>query len=137
MSLPKKQLKNYLTGFGLSMIFTLIAFIFVMNQQFHGHALYILIGILAALQLIVQLVFFLHIGQDRGPKWDNLAFYYTVFAVATVVVGSIWIMSNLHYNMDMDHTQQYEQKIIKDEIPNNKTMEMNHDMSSDHSGHKM
>jgi cytochrome o ubiquinol oxidase operon protein cyoD len=45
----------------------------------------------------VQVVFFLHIG--RGTHWKATSFFFMLFVVAIVVVGSIWIMNNLNYNM--------------------------------------
>jgi len=59
-------------------------------------------------QLIVQMVFFLHIG--RGSHWKAVTFVFTAIFVLIVVVGTIWIMNNLNYNMmDMSPTemQQY------------------------------
>ncbi len=132
MSTINNQLKKYLIGFSISLVITLLAFIMVMNNQISGKGVYIFIGILAAIQLVVQLMFFLHIGQSKGPKWDSLAFYYTVFAIATLVIGSIWIMSNLHYNMDMNTTKNYEQKTIKDEIPNTNNSSTDENHSSHH-----
>jgi cytochrome o ubiquinol oxidase operon protein cyoD len=58
--------------------------------------IYILLGI-AVLQLIVQLVFFLHIG--RGSRWKGITFAFAALIVIIVVVGTIWIMNNLDYNM--------------------------------------
>jgi len=56
----------------------------------------------------VQMVFFLHIG--RGSRWKLLTFIFTIIVVGIVVIGSIWIMHNLNYNMmDMspDEQRQY------------------------------
>jgi cytochrome o ubiquinol oxidase operon protein cyoD len=53
--------------------------------------------IIAVIQLVVQLVFFLHLGQ--GNRWKTITFVFAGLVVLIVVVGSIWIMHNLDYNM--------------------------------------
>lgn len=99
---------SYVIGFGLSLITTLFAYILVVNVAWPKETLiYCILG-LAVVQLIVQVVFFLHIG--RGSHWKLITFLFTVLVVAVVVVGSIWIMNNLNYNMmDMspDQMRQY------------------------------
>ena len=57
---------------------------------------YIVLGV-AVLQLVVQLVFFLHIG--RGSALKAVTFAFAILVVLIVVVGSIWIMNNLNYSM--------------------------------------
>ncbi len=88
---------SYVVGFLLSVITTLIAYFFVVNELWPKEMLvYIVLGI-AIVQLIVQMVFFLHIG--RGSHWKALTFIFTIVLVLILVVGSVWVMDNLNYNM--------------------------------------
>lgn len=88
---------SYVVGFILSVFTTLLAYFFVVNNLWPKEVLmYIVMGI-AVVQLVIQMVFFLHIG--RGSRWKLLTFVFTVLIVAIVVVGTIWIMENLNYNM--------------------------------------
>lgn len=88
---------SYVVGFVLSIITTLIAYFFVVNELWSKEVLvYIVLGI-AMVQLIVQMVFFLHIG--RGTHWKALTFVFTAIIILILVVGSIWVMDNLNYNM--------------------------------------
>ena len=61
---------------------------------------------LAVVQLVVQLVFFLHLGRERQPRWNLLAFAFMAIVLLILVLGSLWIMNNLNYHMtqtDMLH----------------------------------
>lgn len=92
---------SYVVGFVLSILTTLIAYLFVVNHVWPMQTLiYVVMG-LAVIQLIVQSVFFLHIG--RGSRWKLMTFIFALIFILIVVVGSIWIMNNLNYNM-MDMT---------------------------------
>ena len=89
--------KSYVIGFVLSIITTLMAYVIVLNDIFTADArLYAIIAI-AVVQLVVQMVFFLHIG--RGSRWKLLTFTFTLLFVGILVVGSLWVMHNLNYNM--------------------------------------
>ena len=99
---------SYVVGFLLSVFTTLLAYFFVVNQLWPKEVLIYVVLAIAVVQLVVQVVFFLHIG--RGSRWKLLTFVFTILIVAIVVVGSIWIMENLNYNMmDMspDEMRQY------------------------------
>ena len=88
---------SYFIGFILSVITTVLAYYLVVNGILPKQGLiYVVMGI-AVVQLVVQLVFFLHIG--RGSRWKLITFLFAVLVVLIVVVGSIWIMNNLDYNM--------------------------------------
>lgn len=88
---------SYVVGFILSVVATLIAYLFVVNHLWPKETLmYIVLGI-AVLQLIIQAVFFLHIG--RGGQLKLVTFIFSILVVLIVVVGSVWIMDNLNYNM--------------------------------------
>lgn len=94
------SVKSYSIGFGLAIIFTLAAYLTVVCGWFSQVGAITIIAVLAALQLIVQLVFFLHLGRD-GVKWKAAAFYMMFIILVLIVGGSLWIMYNLDYNMMM------------------------------------
>jgi len=88
---------SYIVGFILSILTTLAAYLVVVNHLWPMQTLvYIVLGI-AVVQLIVQVVFFLHIG--RGTHWKVVTFAFAILVILIVVVGTIWIMNNLDYNM--------------------------------------
>ena len=103
--------KSYVVGFILSVLTTLLAYFFVVNDLWPKETLVYIGMAIAVVQLIVQVVFFLHIG--RGSRWKLITFIFTILIVAIVVVGSIWIMDNLNYNM-MDMTPQEQQQYMSE-----------------------
>lgn len=93
------NLASYTTGFILSVILTMAPFMMVMNKWLEGWFLVATLFAFALAQLIVQLLFFLHMGRESGTRWNLLVFLFMVLVVVIVVAGSIWIMYNLDYNM--------------------------------------
>lgn len=94
--------KSYAKGFILSLILTLISFYLVSSGAFSTSHLYIAVGILALIQLFVQLVFFLHLSTHSKASWNLLSFLFTLVIVLIFVLGTLWIMYNLYANMGMN-----------------------------------
>lgn len=89
----------YLVGFLLSIVFTLVAYLLVVNHVLSGGILFSAIIILALVQLFVQLLFFLHMGQESKPRWNLVFLLSTISIILIIVIGSLWIMNHLNYNM--------------------------------------
>lgn len=100
----------YAVGFILAVILTVAAYLLVVNHVLSGSALVAAIMGLAAVQLLVQLVFFLHFGrnEDSDSKWHQAAFYFMLLILVVIVGGSLWIMANMNYNMMMTPEQMNE-----------------------------
>ncbi|MCA9332942.1 cytochrome o ubiquinol oxidase subunit IV [Candidatus Saccharibacteria bacterium] len=104
MSNPKNNshygsMSSYIIGFVLSLIFTVIPYYVVVNQILQGTTLLVLILIIAVIQMIIQIVFFLHLGRGPKPNWNLYFFASTVGIILVVVAGSLMIMSQLYLNM--------------------------------------
>ncbi len=54
---------------------------------------------LAIGQMLVHLIFFLHISTTPNQRTNILAFAITLLIVVLIVGGSLWIMSHLQSNM--------------------------------------
>lgn len=112
-----KVIVSYVIGFIGSLVFTLSAF-WLVNSKLNGslsistRSLSIAIFILAITQLMIQVIFFLKLKNESKPRWSTYAFVFTIFVVAVLVIGSIWIMNSLDYNMMPSSNNQY---IIEDE----------------------
>jgi len=108
---------SYVIGFLLSLALTLGAYFLVsgyINSHNLTHSLLIfaIIG-LASIQLCIQLIFFLHLGQEKKPRFNLITFLFMLVVLGIIVVGSLWIMQNLDYNMmpkEMDHYMQEQNK---------------------------
>lgn len=102
---PGNRVLTYTVGFVLSILLTLAAYSSVVNRTHPDSTLIGIIVGLAVTQLLVQLVFFLHLGRESKPRWKLMIFLWMLLIVGIVVGGSLWIMQNLDYNMmpqDMD-----------------------------------
>ncbi|HKS32902.1 MAG TPA: cytochrome o ubiquinol oxidase subunit IV [Enterobacteriaceae bacterium] len=93
------SVKTYLIGFILSVILTVIPFWMVMDGSASKAAILGTVLVMAVVQILVHLVCFLHMNTSSEERWNLTAFIFTVIIIAIVVVGSIWIMWNLNYNM--------------------------------------
>ena len=92
--------KSYMIGFVLSVILTAIPFWLVMsgvidNKQVTG----IVIMVFAAVQIVVHMVFFLHMNTTSEGGWSMLALIFTLILVVIVLTGSLWVMYHLNTNM--------------------------------------
>lgn len=94
---------SYIIGFALSVAFTLLAFYIATSNGLARSSAFLLIIILAVAQLLVQLFFFLHMGKESKPRWNLMMFYFMVGVIGIIVIGSLWIMHNLDYNMMPEH----------------------------------
>lgn len=93
-----KILSQYILGFILSIVLTIAAYVLVVNQLLGSWIILTIIMLLALIQLIVQLFFFLHLAEEEKPRWNLIFFINTVGIILLVVVGSIWIMQHLNHN---------------------------------------
>ena len=92
-------IKNYIIGYILSLLFTLIPYYLVVNQIVTGLVLLGTILAFALVQAIIQVVFFLHLGRERSPRWQTKFLLGTVGGIFVVTVGTTWILYHLHSNM--------------------------------------
>lgn len=93
-------LKGYLTGFGLSILLTAIPFWLVMGKVFDrpGATAAVLLAF-AAVQILVHMVYFLHMNARSEGGWTLLALIFTVVLVVIALSGSLWVMYHLNENM--------------------------------------
>ena len=93
-------LKGYLTGFVLAAILTVIPFWLVMGHVIGdaGVASAVILG-LAAVQIVVHVVYFLHMDTTSEHGWNMLALIFTAVLVTIVLGASIWVMYTENANM--------------------------------------
>ena len=90
---------SYTTGLGLAVLLTVASFVVAQTNLLWPPGIPVGLIVLAFAQIGVHLVFFLHLGS--GPDHTNniLALAFGVLIVFLVIVGSIWIIANLHENL--------------------------------------
>jgi cytochrome o ubiquinol oxidase operon protein cyoD len=102
------SLRSYLTGFVLAVILTVIPFWLVMGHVFQNHWLTITIVLLLAIvQILVHVVYFLHLDTRAEGGWNMLSFIFTIVLVLIVLGASTWVMYNENANM-MPMSPQYQ-----------------------------
>ena len=92
-------LKDYAIGFILSVILTAAAFGVVMTHAMAPEATVFTIAGLAAVQVMVHLVCFLHLSTASAQRWNITAMAFAIVVVVILIVGSLWIMHNMADNM--------------------------------------
>ncbi|MEK0313554.1 cytochrome o ubiquinol oxidase subunit IV [Cohnella sp. 56] len=90
------SLKSYVIGFVLSLVLTAIPLILVLNDIVTGNAADVVLLVTAVLQFVVQLFFFMHLKEEKKPRYNLMTLILGLVIVVTIVAGSIWIME---YNM--------------------------------------
>ena len=92
--------RGYLIGFVLSVILTAIPFWLVMSGAIDNkQATAVIIMVFAAVQIVVHMVFFLHMNTASEGGWSMLALIFTLILVGIVLTGSLWVMYHLNANM--------------------------------------
>lgn len=107
--------KSYTLGFVYSIILTLAAYYVIVNEILTGWTAAFSILAMAVLQLAVQLFYFLHLDQEKKPRWNMISFFFAVQTVLIVVLGSVWIMVNLSYHHSHKRTPEQVEKYIQEE----------------------
>lgn len=91
---------SYMIGFGLSVLLTFIPFWLVMVRPIESATLTgALITGFAVVQIVVHMVYFLHMNARSEGGWNLLAFLFTLILVVIAISGSIWVMHHLNHNM--------------------------------------
>ncbi|MDN4630556.1 cytochrome o ubiquinol oxidase subunit IV [Sphingomonas sp. PvP056] len=91
--------KSYFIGFGLSVILTAIPFWLVMTRTLTNQATALIIMAFAAVQMVVHMIFFLHMNRRAEGGWSIMALIFTIVIVGIALSGSLWVMYHMNANM--------------------------------------
>lgn len=97
---PHGSRRGYWIGFLLSVVLTAIPFGLVMSGVIADTR--VTAGIImaaAAIQIVVHMVFFLHMNTKSEAGWTFMALIFTIIIVVIVIAGSLWVMYNMNVNM--------------------------------------
>jgi len=101
---PHSTFSGYMTGFVLSVILTAIPFWLVMAKVItERNTAVMVLGAFAVVQILVHMVYFLHMNGKIEGGWTLLATIFTVVFVAITISGTLWVMYNMNANMMPDH----------------------------------
>jgi len=92
--------KGYTIGFLLSVVLTAIPFWLVMAKVLpsSGVTAAVILGF-AVVQIVVHMVYFLHMNTKSEGGWNMLALIFTLVIVVITLAGSLWVMHHLNVNM--------------------------------------
>jgi cytochrome o ubiquinol oxidase operon protein cyoD len=91
--------KDYTIGFILSVILTAIPFWMVMTHQLAPETTKFVILGFAAVQVVVHMIYFLHMNSKSEGGWNMMAMILTAILLFIVLSGSIWVMYHMNVNM--------------------------------------
>ena len=97
---------SYMIGFGLSVILTAIPFWLVMTGYFENpQTTAFIIMAFAVVQIVVHMIYFLHMNTRSEGGWSMMALIFTLVLVVITLSGSTWVMYHLNNNMmpKMEH----------------------------------
>jgi cytochrome o ubiquinol oxidase operon protein cyoD len=109
----EKSIATYVAGFVASITLTLVAYYLVVDRVLSLTPWTIagIIAVLALVQFVAQLYYFMHLRVKTKPRWQFVVFLFMLLVVLILVGGSIWIMASLNNRMVMtpDQVNQYMQ----------------------------
>ncbi|ODS59958.1 MAG: cytochrome o ubiquinol oxidase subunit IV [Acidovorax sp. SCN 65-108] len=101
---PHSSLRDYTIGFVLSVILTAIPFWLVMAKVIADRNTAVLVlGGFAVIQILVHMVYFLHMNGKVEGGWTMLSTIFTVVFVAIAIAGTLWVMFHMNANMMPEH----------------------------------
>lgn len=94
------SLREYVTGFLLSVLLTAIPFWLVMAEPLADKQLTTMIVVaFAVVQIVVHMIYFLHMNTRSEGGWNMLALIFTGVLVVITLSGSLWVMYHMNTNM--------------------------------------
>lgn len=101
---PHSTMREYVIGFVLSVILTAIPFWLVMANVIEDRTTAVLVlGGFAVVQILVHMVYFLHMNGKVQGGWTMLSTIFTVVFVAIAIAGTLWVMFHMNTNMMPSH----------------------------------
>ena len=99
IEMPHASMRDYVIGFVLSVILTAIPFWLVMTMPLSAGATGAIIMGFAVVQIVVHMVFFLHMSPKAESGWSITSLAFTIIIVVIMLAGSMWVMHHLNTNM--------------------------------------
>lgn len=91
----RRELRQYLWGYGLAVLLTLVPFGLVNWSVLSQYGLYLAIGAFALVQVVVHFRCFLHIDPPRQNVDDLHLILFSGLLLFFMVAGTIWILGSL------------------------------------------
>ena len=97
---PHGTYRDYMRGFILAVILTVIPFFLVMARPIESPGYTAAIVLICALaQILVHMIYFLHMTPKAEDGWLLMSTIFTIIFVVITLAGSLWIVFHLNRNM--------------------------------------
>ena len=91
---------TYMLGFVLSVVLTAIPFWLVKSGALPSKQITALVIMaFAVVQIVVHMIYFLHMNTTSENGWSMMALIFTIVMVVIALSGSLWVMNHLNSNM--------------------------------------
>jgi cytochrome o ubiquinol oxidase operon protein cyoD len=91
---------TYMLGFVLSVVLTAIPLWLVMGGALPSKQITALVIMaFAVVQIVVHMIYFLHMNTKSENGWSMMALIFTIVMVVIALSGSLWVMNHLNSNM--------------------------------------
>ena len=102
---PHGTMRDYAIGFLLSVVLTAVPFWLVMSDDvpWSKQTIAFVIMGFAAVQMVVHMVYFLHMTPKSEDGWTLTSLVFTLILVVITLAGSLWVMYHLDNNMMPRH----------------------------------
>ena len=95
---------EYVKGFILAVILTVIPFWLVMGDVIENRSTAALVlGLFAVVQVVVHMVFFLHMNGKIQGGWTMMSTIFAVIFVIITLAGTLCVMYHMNINMMPTH----------------------------------
>ena len=91
--------KTYMIGFLLSVVLTAIPFWLVMTGALPAATTGLIITAFAVVQIVVHMVFFLHMNGKAEGGWMLMSTIFTIVFLGITIAGTLWVMYHMNTNM--------------------------------------
>jgi len=93
----EKVFYSFILNFTISILLTIITFFFICCKKMPPKESYMIITLLILLQIYVQIINLMHIKSS--DYWKIVSLVFTLVVASIIVLGTLWIMSNLYKKM--------------------------------------
>ncbi len=83
----------------MAVILTVIPFAMVMSGAFSKGVTVVVISVMAAVQMLVHMVYFLHMDRTPEQRSNVQVGLFSLLIIGIVIVGSLWVLHNMNVNM--------------------------------------
>jgi cytochrome o ubiquinol oxidase subunit IV len=90
---------NYGIGYALAILLSAASFSCVMLGLVPQHDIVPALAAAAVAQVIVHLIFFLHMANASTPRWNIIVFCFAIIVIGILIGGSVWIMASANGRM--------------------------------------